>query len=207
MSAPAGQPHPHLTGRIVDAVDDVDAAWPVARASVPFESGYLDLVVDDIVGPDGVHHTRSVVHTTDSVMVLAIDDADRVLFVQQYRHPMRRRMAELPAGKVDVAGESPLQTARRELAEEADLVAEHWTPGPELVAASGYSTESFHLFTATGLRPVPETERTVREAEEADMEHWWVPFDVAVECALTGRVKNAATCTSLLAQALERARR
>ena len=59
----------------------------------------------------------------DAIGILAIDDEDRLLLVEQYRHPVRRRLLEIPAGTLDVPGESALDASIRELAEEADLVA------------------------------------------------------------------------------------
>ncbi|WP_317698776.1 hypothetical protein [Aeromicrobium sp. REDSEA-S32_B7] len=62
------------------------------------------------------------------------------------------------------------------------------------------------VYRATGLRPVPEDERTERHAEEADMEQWWVPFESVVDAVLDGRVRDATMCAAVLAEAARRAR-
>ena len=71
---------------------------------------------------------RQYVDHPGAAAIVAMDDDDRVLLIQQYRHPIRHRDWEIPAGLLDIAGESPLETAQRELMEEADLVAADWQP-------------------------------------------------------------------------------
>jgi len=61
-------------------------------------------------------------------------------------------LLEIPAGKLDEAGEEPLQTAQRELAEEIGKAADHWQPMHEFFTSPGFSDERFYLFEATGLR-------------------------------------------------------
>lgn len=200
-------PHPHLPGEIAPSgVGDQPARWPVARQEVPYESFYLTLRVDTIVDPAGGEHDRVVAQPRGAVGVLALDDDDRLLVVEQYRHAVEHRMLELPAGIFDVAGEEPVATAARELAEEADLVAEHWEPLLVTRASPGYSTEVLHLFRATGLSAVPEAERTDREAEEADMRQWWLPFADAVDAVLDGRITNQLAVSGILAEQVRRHR-
>lgn len=204
--------HPSLPGLLAPdaagaAVADTDAAWPVSATTTAYRSGYLGVEVDTIVAPDGQEHERVVVRPHGAVGVLALDEDDRVLLVEQYRHPVGARMLELPAGTLDVAGEPPQEAAARELAEEADVMAATWDVLLSPVAATpGYSSERWHLYRASGLQPVPEAERTVREAEEADMQQWWVPFGAAVDAVLDGRVSDAMTVAGILAELARRRR-
>ena len=138
--------------------------------------------------------------------MLALDDADRVLLVEQYRHPVRHRMLEIPAGTLDVEGEDALAAAVRELAEEADLAADEWDQELRLFATPGYSSEQWTVFRASGLHPVPHAERTDRVAEEADMQQWWLPFDAAVDAVLDGRITDGMTVAALLAEQVRRSR-
>ncbi|WP_082554172.1 NUDIX domain-containing protein [Aeromicrobium sp. Root495] len=185
---------------------DEDAAWTVASSQEHYTSPYVSLSVDTIVAPDGSEHGRAVVRPHGAVGVLAFDHEDRVLLVQQYRHPVRARLLEIPAGTLDVGGEGPEDAARRELGEETDLVAEHWSVLLNLVTTPGYSTERWTVYLATGLSVVPDAERTEREAEEADMTQWWMPFDDAVEAVLAGRVGDAMTVAAILAEQARRVR-
>ena len=101
-----------------------------------------------------------------------------MLLIKQYRHPMRARDWELPAGLLDIAGESPLAAAQRELAEEADLVAERWDLLGRVHDLARRQQRGRSASTSrAGVSAAPEVfERT---DEEADIELRWVPLDDA----------------------------
>lgn len=193
--------HPRLPGRIAAPVEAGDGTWPKVGSEVGFQNPYLTLTVDTIEAPDGSTHPRVVVRPRRAVGVAAVDEDGRILLVEQYRHPMGRRMLEIPAGLMDVEGEEPQQTAARELAEETDLVAGTWRELMRIAPTVGYSTETITLFHACDLVPIAEAERTEREAEEADMAHWWVDLDEAVAACLDGRIFDAKTVVAILAVA------
>jgi ADP-ribose pyrophosphatase len=200
--------HPRLPGQLADgnSLGDSDQSWPVSSSEVKYESPYVSLRVDTIVDPAGGEHPRAVVQPNGAIGVLAIDEHDRILLVEQYRHPVGRRLFELPAGTLDVAGESSLDAAARELAEEADVVAGQWESILHLLATPGYSTEAWEVFRATDLTAVPHADRTQREAEEADMAQWWLPFDDAVDAVLSGRITDSLTVAGILAAQVLRTR-
>jgi ADP-ribose pyrophosphatase len=139
---------------------------------------------------------------TGAVAIVALDEDDRVLLIQQYRHPIRHRDWELPAGLLDIEGEEPLRAAQRELAEEADLVADGWEPLLSTFTTPGGSNEVVHFFLATGLSAAPDVH--ARTDEEADIRIEWVPLSEAVSAALTGRMRNALLVNGVLATALRR---
>jgi ADP-ribose pyrophosphatase len=201
-------PHPDLPGQLADSATLADTAtsWPVSTSIAGFSNAYLTVDVDTIVGPDGGEHARVVIQPHGAVGILALDADDRVLIVEQYRHPVRRRVLEIPAGTLDVAGEDPLEAAERELAEEADVAADEWAQMLELCATPGYSSERWTVFRASGLHPVPHEDRTDRQAEEADMSQWWLPFDDAVAAVLDGRISDGMTVAALLAEQVRRLR-
>ena len=199
--------HPSLPGRLADPlIGDSAESWPVSGTESAFESSYVSLAVDTIVDPAGDEHSRAVVRPHGAIGVLALDEDDRILLVEQYRHPVGRRLLEIPAGTLDVPGESTRDAAARELAEEADVVAAEWESILHLLATPGYSTEAWEVFHATGLSAVPEADRTIREAEEADMAQWWLPFDQAVDAVLAGRISDSMTVASILAVQVLRSR-
>lgn len=199
--------HPSLPGRLAGAgVADSEQSWPVARSETLHASAYLSLRSDTIVDPSGEEHVRAVVTPNGAVAVVALDDDDRVLLVEQYRHPTGRRVLEVPAGTLDVDGEGPLEAAKRELAEEADVVAGSWTPLLDLLMTPGYSSERIQAYLATDVSAVADADRTTREAEEADMVQWWVPLDDAVDAVLDGRIADAKTVAALLAVRVLRSR-
>ncbi len=200
--------HPSLPGILGDgdSLSDRVLAWPVARSESIFDSAYLSLAIDTIVDPAGEQHSRVVASPNGAVGILALDDTDRILLVEQYRHPVRHRMIELPAGTLDVDGEGPVAAAQRELAEEADLMAEHWSPLLTLKATPGYSSEGWQVYRAETLSAVPVADRTERIAEEADMQQWWIAFDDAVAAVLTGRISDSMTVAAILAEQVRRTR-
>jgi 8-oxo-dGTP pyrophosphatase MutT (NUDIX family) len=207
MTQPGTTQHPSLPGRLAaDGLADSDQSWPVSGTDVKFESPYVSLRVDTIVDSSGEEHSRAVVTPNGAVAVVALDEDDRVLLVEQYRHPTGRRLLELPAGTLDVEGEAPLDAAKRELAEEADVAASSWAPLLDLVMTPGYSSERIQVFVATDVTAVAHADRTKREAEEADMAQWWVPFDDAVDAVLSGRITDAKTVAAILAVQVSRPR-
>ncbi|WP_282847580.1 NUDIX domain-containing protein [Microbacterium oxydans] len=140
---------------------------------------------------------RQYVDHTGAVAIVALDDEGRVLLIQQYRHPIRHRDWELPAGLLDVEGEEPLAAARRELAEEADLVAAHWEPLVSSWTTPGGNDEIIHVFLATGVSSADAAHD--REDEEADIRVAWVPLSDAVSAVLEGRMRNGILAIGVLA--------
>jgi ADP-ribose pyrophosphatase len=203
-----GDDHPRLPGRIAPAGHaDSPHAWTVASTTARYSSPFLSVRTDVIVDPTDEHHQRVVVQPRGAVAVLALDEESRVLLVEQYRHPAGARLLELPAGTLDVEGESALSAARRELIEEGDVSAATWEEVLGVWATPGYSTERWQVYRATDLSPVPPDERAERHAEEADMEQWWMPIDDAVRAILEGRITNALAIVAILSEVVRRSQK
>ncbi|WP_151523226.1 NUDIX domain-containing protein [Serinicoccus kebangsaanensis] len=165
------------------------AVWNVHRDSVRLTDGPA---------------TREYVHHTGAVAVLAVreDRGEPEIFViRQYRHPIAAEDWEIPAGLLDVPGEPPVEAARRELAEEADLRAQRWEPLVSFTPSPGGLDETIHTFVATDLTDVPEGERHAREGEEAGMRCGWVTLGDAVAAVMAGQVHNGPLMLSVLALA------
>jgi ADP-ribose pyrophosphatase len=178
---------------------------PVLTSREQFAGRIFSVVTDEVEMPGGGHARRDYVRHVGAVGVLALDDADRVVLVQQYRHPVGARLWELPAGLVDVAGESLVAAAARELAEEADLVAGRWELLVDAYTSPGYSNEIIRLFLARDLTPVPDGQRHERHDEEADLVTRLVGLDEAVGMALRGEILNASCLIGVFAAAHLRA--
>jgi ADP-ribose pyrophosphatase len=129
--------------------------------------------------------------------VVALDDDNNVLMLRQYRHPVRSRNWELPAGLLDVPGEDPAKAAHRELAEEAGYAASEMAHLVTLNVTPGGSNEVIHIFLASGLREVDHD--FVATGEEADLEVVFWPLAEAVAAAMAGRIANQISVTGLLA--------
>lgn len=99
---------------------------------------------------DGFQIKRAIVHHPGSAVIAVVDDRQRLLLVHQYRLPAGKKLWELPAGKMD-EGETPLQTARRELAEETGFRARKWKKLVTYWASPGFLAEKMNLYLATDL--------------------------------------------------------
>jgi ADP-ribose pyrophosphatase len=170
------------------------------RYAGPIFTVYSDQVTMSGGGTAG----RDVVVNKNAVVVVALDDVDRVVLIKQYRHAVGGRLWELPAGLRDVDGEDLVRTAARELAEEADLHAARFDLLVDLHTSPGFSAETVRIFLARELTPVPEQERHERQEEEADIEIVWRDLDEAVAMVLRGEITNAAAVAGLLAAARAR---
>jgi ADP-ribose pyrophosphatase len=146
--------------------------------------------------PHGNTARREVVEHYGAVAVLALDDDNNVMLVYQYRHPLGRRLWELPAGLLDLGGEPPHVTAARELKEEAGLAATEWKTLIDLDSAPGFSDESVRVYLATGLTDVG---RPDAHDEEADLTLRWFPLDEAVRMVFDGQIVNSIAVGGILA--------
>jgi 8-oxo-dGDP phosphatase len=152
--------------------------------------------VDDVAMPGGGQAKREVVEHHGAVAIVALDDDGQVTLIHQYRHPLGRRIWELPAGLIDHLGEDPLESAKRELVEEVGLAAEHWSVLVDVAASPGFTDEVVRVFLATGLSVV---DRELLGDEEADLVARKVPLAEAVRMALAGEIVNGAAVGGLLA--------
>ena len=185
-------------------IEDVLAPRPVLSDELIHDGAIWEVRAERIdLGEAGIVR-REIIHHPGAVTVLALDELERVLMIRQYRHPVRMDLWELPAGLLDVAGEAPLAAARRELAEEADLVADRWDVLADWFNSPGGSDEAVRLFLARSVHPVPEAERFAREAEELDMPTRWVPLEEARDAVLAGRVHNPGSVIGILAACVAR---
>jgi 8-oxo-dGTP pyrophosphatase MutT (NUDIX family) len=170
-----------------------------------YEGHVITLVKDTVAMPGGGNSVREVVHHPGAVAIVALDDEDRVLLLRQYRHPVGQYLWELPAGLRDADGEPPLETAKRELAEEAGLAAEHWSLLVTTYSTPGFCDEKVLIYLAEGLSDADRPEGFTAEHEELDLTLERVPLDDAVQRVFDGDVRNSAAVIGVLAAAQFRA--
>jgi 8-oxo-dGDP phosphatase len=186
-------------------VADTPGRRPVSDSEVVFSGRIFDVARDRVDLGDAGEVDREYLRHPGAVGIVALDADDRVLLVRQYRHPVGAQLWEVPAGLLDVAGEPALETARRELAEEADLRAGRWDVLVDLFTTPGGSDEALRLYLARDLSAVPEHELHEREDEELGMATAWVPLDDAQRAVLSGRLSNPSTVAGVLAAWVARA--
>jgi 8-oxo-dGDP phosphatase len=169
-------------------------------ATVDSETLYVGKIfalrADEVQMPGGKTARREVVEHYGAVAILAMDDDRNIVMVYQYRHPVGRRLWELPAGLLDIGGESPHLTAARELEEEAGLAAQEWRVLVDLVSAPGFSDEGVRVYLATGLSDVG---RPDAHDEEADLTIRWFSLKDAVRMTMTGEIVNTIAVSGILA--------
>lgn len=180
---------------------DVSVKWPVSESSYAYEGAWVVKLRDDRVRrpghPDDEPFSRLVLEHPGAAVILAVDDQDRAFCLWQYRHAVGKTLVQLPAGLCDVAGEEPLEVARRELVEEAGLAATDWTHLVSTYSSPGISEEIGHYFLARGLTDVGRGDFEP-EHEEAEMESDWVPLEELRAAVLAGRVRDAHVAIALL---------
>jgi 8-oxo-dGDP phosphatase len=196
------QPDAATVPEALERLEDDPWTANVRHSEVVYHGAVWDIRRDSLDYGDG-EIVREYVDHSGAVAVLACDEADRVLLIKQYRHPMGARDWEIPAGLLDGDGELPLAAAQRELAEEADLAASRWDLLTEFFTSPGGSNEAIRVYLARGLSA---TDTYGRTAEEADIETRWVDLDTAVTAVLERRCANAILANAVLAAAASRAR-
>ncbi|MER6185338.1 NUDIX hydrolase [Streptomyces sp. NPDC001652] len=185
-------------------IKDTPEEWEIRATETPFAGGKTSVRTDDVVMPDGKVVRRDYQVHPGSVGVLTLDDEDRVLLIKQYRHPVRQKLWEIPAGLLDVPGENPLHAAQRELYEEAHVKAEDWRVLTDVYTTAGGCDEAVRIFLARDLSEA-EGERFEVEHEEIDLEYARVPVDELVRGVLAGELHNNCLVVGVLSLVAARA--
>jgi ADP-ribose pyrophosphatase len=170
------------------------------KRTTHFRGRVVSLTVDEVTLPNGHRAGLEIIHHPGGAAAVAIDDKQQVCLLRQYRHAAGDWLWELPAGKLE-PNEPPLETAQRELIEEAGTRASKWQSLGHCVPSPGVLTEVVHLFLATDLQPA----QAALEAAEV-LEIHWLPLQQAFEWAMDGTIKDAKTVIGL-ARAMRQSRR
>lgn len=179
-------PHGHLPGARDLSEEEISTA--------PLVDGVLLKAHRDTVRtPDGDTSVREWIDHPGASAIVPLFDDGRTVLIRQFRYPPRRTFLEVPAGKLDVPGEDPVDVARRELEEETGWLAESFIHLASTYPCIGYSNEIIHFYIATGLA---RGEQDLSDGEFVDVVE--MPFEKAVSMARTGQIRDMKTVTALL---------
>lgn len=168
----------------------------ILDSTVKFRGAVWDVVEERFVLPGTTTEiSRQIMVHPGAVGIVALDDQNRIMLMQQYRHPMRIIEWEVPAGILDVPGEAPHEAAARELREEVDLSAKTWNVLADQLSSPGGSAEALRIYLARDITSHPPSERF---DEESQIRPHWIPLEEAMDAVLAGDVTNATACIGIL---------
>lgn len=150
------------------------------------------LAIESLTLPNGEPLELEIVRHSGGAAVVALDRGEQVCLLRQYRHAAGGWLWELPAGRLE-AGEPPATTARRELAEEAGLLANDWLKLGETLTTPGFCDELIHLYLARDLREIP-----AQPERHELIEVHWLPLPAALARIDDGTIQDAKTALGLL---------
>ncbi len=208
---PADQPiadQPIADQPIADQpIADRPTRWPVVSTRDLHRDDWVVALREDRITRPGhaEQFTRISLEHPGAVVVLAVDDDERVMCLRQYRHTSGHEFVELPAGLRDAGDEPAVETAKRELREEVELEAAQWRRLLSTYASAGITDEVHEIFLARGLTHAPRGDFQMRH-EEAEMEHFWVPMADLLDAVLEGRVRQGPLVQAVLAYEVHRQR-
>lgn len=177
---------------------DSSVELPAQKVELAFKGRVWDVVTEHFEF-EGSMLARDFIRHPGAVAVIALNQAQEVLLIRQYRRPVGSYLWELPAGLLDVKGESLESAALRELAEETDFTAEKLEHLITFHTSPGGNSESITVFLATGLSKI-ETD-FIRTGEEVNLQPTWIPLSEAVESVMRSDMKNPSAVIGILALA------
>ena len=166
--------------------------WRTLGTRIVYRDPWITLREDRVIRPDGVEGTYSVIEMLPSCGIVAINDSNDVALVSQWRYVHNKSSIEIPTGGSQ-EGESPLDAAKRELAEETGLIAESWIALGTVDNSNGSTTDVAHMFMARSLSSGP----IARQGDER-VELHWMPFEEAVQAVLTGAITESVSVAAIL---------
>jgi 8-oxo-dGTP pyrophosphatase MutT (NUDIX family) len=158
---------------------------PLLSLKNVFRGRVIEVNVERVQLPNNAVADLEIIHHPGGAAVVAVNERGEICLLHQFRHAANGWLWELPAGKIDNR-EPPLQTAQRELEEEAGVTAASWQSLGDIVSSPGVFTEVIHLFLATGLRVA-----AAKPEEHEVLEIHWKPIAEVLQMAQGGELRDA----------------
>lgn len=160
--------------------------------SVIHKGSLIELHKERVEFPDGGHTYFDIVKHPGGSVIAAINDQNEICLLKQWRHAVGEFIWELPAGCLE-ADEPPIEAAKRELEEEAGVIADDWRDLGKIIPSPGFSNEILYLFEARGLH---QGQINLDDAEQ--LEAHWLPLEQVTQMAVDGEITDAKTLALLL---------
>lgn len=173
--------------------------WKTKASRIVYENHWVRVREDEVIRPDGGPGIYGVIEIRPSVGVVAINERDEVVLVGQWRYSVNRYSWEIPRGGSHPGERNMLDVAKRELAEEAGVLAERWQVLGSVDNCNGVADDTQTLYLATGLSG---TAMNLDPEEEIVVQ--WQPFQEALRMAMDGRITEVCSVAALLRVALLR---
>jgi len=161
------------------------------ESEIVFKGAVFDVERDRLREENGMEIIREVVRHPGGAGALPLFDDGRVALVKQYRHPARRELLEIPAGKIE-DGETPETCAAREVEQEIGFRAGRIEKLAEFYSTPGFCEEKLHVYLATGLTPSSQA----LDHDEL-VEVVYLPFAEAAQVAERGGIEDSKTIIAL----------
>jgi 8-oxo-dGTP pyrophosphatase MutT (NUDIX family) len=167
--------------------------WTTLATRIVYANPWLRLREDTVIQPGGHEGIYGVVEMRPSVGIVALNEAEEVALVTQWRYPLGRMSVEIPTGGSESSDHDMLAAAQRELHEETGLTARRWRELGFVDNSNGVTTDTAHMFLATGLAAAADAqdpdERVILS---------WLPFRQAVEKVLAGSITESVSVAAIL---------
>ena len=164
----------------------------MSKATLIHQGHLLALYKEKVTLREGGHTYFDIVKHPGGAVITAINANNEICLLKQWRHAVQEDIWELPAGCLET-DEPPIETAKRELEEEAGVIAEEWVDLGKIYSSPGYSNEILHLFAAKGLS------NGVQSLDAAEhIETHWLPLPQVKQMALSGEIIDAKTLAALV---------
>jgi 8-oxo-dGTP pyrophosphatase MutT (NUDIX family) len=168
--------------------------WITLSAEEKYDNPWINVTEFNVTNPAGKPGIYGKIHFKNKAIgILPISADGHTWLVAQWRYPLNEWSWEIPEGGCPV-GTDPLETARRELQEEAGLTAKKWTLIQRVHLSNSVSDEEGFIFMAENLDQVPHH----REETEADMQVRKLPFEEAHQMVLDGRITDSLSVMAIL---------
>lgn len=173
--------------------------WKTKASRIAYQNAWIRIREDEVIRPDGGAGLYGVIEIRPSVGIVAMNHRDEIVLAGQWRYPLNRYSWEIPRGGSHPGEVNMLEVAKRELAEEVGVKAEHWELLGPVDVCNGVTDDVQSLFWARGL-----SSTAINLDPEEDITVAWKPFAEALKMAMDGRITEVCSVAAILKVALLR---